>query len=1263
MLPSRDPYTSGPQRPVHPSSQWAGSTLTFGAGIGGLALFGRARFGNQRGYDYYIRAARAIEEYSPGKILRTFQVSQLLSPLESASRQYRYFSPSIIADIQQSASGKAWLGYMSKLTGRDLVSPEEEIMRRGFRYEGGSLLFGRTGEDVLLKYASVIRNPVGAEPRFQTAYARSLAGGPWNIRNAFLERIPHISRERRIGEEVFGFIGGQTRGQVARRYISGFGTSLIERLNQLARAPFELPVISSIAKKLPFRFGVTPSSGLKTLASLTWKLGILAPAAVLGYQQLDYHAKQAEVLDNTILAEGITAGAGTIWARSQTSISRIAESLGLHEYREAQEEIAPGSTSIQKLITFPILGGLGGVGLGYAHRLYEQIGWQVRGGFGAHEASLAADTTREMFLKRAGSTFREDILGVVSPEIRDLAGKRTARMGESWFGRLAGRIVQQQSKPGILGRLARIVGRPTPSSVLGWSGVALGTALIAPFIPGALLPSTRPEELEKIYSGEQEVPIRRGRMWEFGRQPYEGGRIDRFRPHWLPRMIAGGKDISLYGKDISPLEKWWKENFTYDIERAQYYDRPYPVTSPAFSEVPLLGPLLGATIGKLIKPQRIMHPDEWIGTNPSGEEKYLRMPLRYGQREEIAELGEAEPGAPVSPYDVKGVVGEQFYNLSEAVGLPGFVATSIKERLTGSPDLFDEEMQLAAAGRMYSSRRGYWDLDLGGLAGTSEIVRRLYPHERRQIPKYNPLVNTMPSWLPGEGEKAVNFQIGDPYTAIPEGEIRLPGPGFAAIHPEMRGVDPEDYPDLWRLKILSDIAPYSDKYGKTLGRVRASRARGELDEQEEEMYRTILNQVKQRKTRKEFSPYKYRERVSTPSEIALARANEESKEPKSDSWFARTIGSYWETLAHGAETPLEYLTPISPAAKLLHTRTAVEDYERTQLYGTESAFWQHPIRDFLRPFVSSTAHALGWEGIPGEVQTRRDIEEYFDILKYVKQTRLRNIAREEGDEEALVEAEEKRRETLFGVNPFTHNYTQIFRALPRSDRDYFNEFVKADMEEREEILGMIPENEKALYIARWKLEDVTNWRRAIKKDVLTDEEEAQAREEISDLYEERSTEGFPIDEELREQWIRTRMAGESYADWYRRVKLLPGKLRGRVLPGPDWVGFNPLISLEDIKLKVVQGMGGDTFAYDLWPEQIRAASRRPYLEGAAEELEGSMSQQEVRERVLNILSDHGISPTSVSTKPIFGSSSHKLDLTLREDRSSDIRQEIRKGMN
>jgi hypothetical protein len=47
---------------------------------------------------------------------------------------------------------------------------------------------------------------------------------------------------------------------------------------------------------------------------------------------------------------------------------------------------------------------------------------------------------------------------------------------------------------------------------------------------------------------------------------------------------------------------------------------------------------------------------------------------------------------------------------------------------------------------------------------------------------------------------------------VDQGFARLPGAGYAALHPELKDVNPEDYPDINKMAILADVAPYSREY-------------------------------------------------------------------------------------------------------------------------------------------------------------------------------------------------------------------------------------------------------------------------------------------------------------------------------------------------------------------------------------------------------------------------------------------------------------------
>jgi hypothetical protein len=121
---------------------------------------------------------------------------------------------------------------------------------------------------------------------------------------------------------------------------------------------------------------------------------------------------------------------------------------------------------------------------------------------------------------------------------------------------------------------------------------------------------------------------------------------------------------------------------------------------------------------------------------------------------------------------------------------------------------------------MDSVSRRYYEKELGagigpsvtlkGHFGYTEPLRRFIQREEFE-PQANEIPNTMPSWMPGD-DYLTNFRVGDPYTKIDQGFARMPGAGYAAIHPELEGVNPEDYPDIHKMAILADVAPYSREY-------------------------------------------------------------------------------------------------------------------------------------------------------------------------------------------------------------------------------------------------------------------------------------------------------------------------------------------------------------------------------------------------------------------------------------------------------------------
>lgn len=619
-----------------------------------------------------------------------------------------------------------------------------------------------------------------------------------------------------------------------------------------------------------------------------------------------------------------------------------------------------------------------------------------------------------------------------------------------------------------------------------------------------------------------------------------------------------------------------------------------------------------------------------------------------------------------------------------------YVRVKNVQRIVGEEDVYDLQV----------NDTSYYIADHIAVHNT-EALRRFLPHRRRQIPEYNPLANQMPDWLPGE-EYFRNFRRGDPYTSIDYGEARLPGPGYEALHPHLKGVPASQYPLVDRYRILADVAMWSDKFKETRREVYKAKKRGELTDTQLSAIDEINRQIIEKKQYRQFQEYKFakdalekrtvtagrqiapgffetsegviklsgvdmahealsnanREVIGTPNyrkkqtQVAdflrehvapgaeidvyvhrneaykyqrggptggymsatieaggtnVGRALVEAElgaypeEPTPYSTIteygagSRFMGRLWERITH-FEPPTEQIIPFSPMAKFIHARSPIEEYERNRLLSSDIAMWQHPVEDFLKPAYQMTKAGLGSADVPEHVTKRWAIEDYFDKLKWLKSNMLQEMAEYVGDQEAAEELRKEKRRTMFGMNPYG-SYSYIYSALPRADRDFFEEFKSAETQaEQKRILEMLPPNQRGLYKAQWQINLVKSLRAKKSAMAETDEADAHMREKI---VESMQAEGRPVSEELYRQWRSETAGKQSYAEWSRE-KEIQDYFSQAPLPGANNVIWHPSVDLEDVKLKLVKNAGLDMHDFNLWPSRERTSAGKPYLEEAFE---------------------------------------------------------------
>jgi hypothetical protein len=993
------------------------------------------------------------------------------------------------------------------------------------------------------------------------------------------------------------------------------------RLNVLLSRPFDLPVIGPALSKIPGanRLAVKPGTSLQmarrfaakgALLGLGWKgleyydylrasgsaaalpFGAAAGAAVGGFM----FRGAGRMFSPAGLAIGALAGAATailprfdeglfyglasIPADINIARARASEATGLSESLREQEDLTPGLISPKTALGFA---GVGALAAGmYKYSTFLGKAAQERVAKGGALADIFK-TIRSAEAEKIGKLWTETALG-----------KKIAGLPK------VGKYISKIKHPMALGALAGF------GAWLGLStGLSLASGNVMAALPGVNLLGTAedPEELEAIYSGEQEVPVRKGRFWEFGRSSYEGERIQYYRQHALARMRNRAYQKGIWESEeerwahdpvLNPLKALFgSDEWKYYYEQKYQYERPAPLTSTFGGDVPFIGPLVAATVGKALKPRKFVRPEEWM--TPEGV-------VPYEEKPELApayELGGLGPGMPVLPEDPTQVANELIYRRREAVGLPGFVAGAVQKSLTGREEYFQNLQTLGTMGDETGSEYWLWKhMNVGGAAGTSEVVRRFIPRTRSYLETYNPLEWNAPSWFPKD--YFIDLRRGNIFKDIPEAEVRLPGPGYAARFPELEGVDPNQYPLIHRLKILSDIAMWSDEYKATLAKANA--ASSQMSDYELDMLQTIKQQVRAKKKRREFTPYRFTE--------DLKPVSPEIEEKYSAT--ERAVGGLWEKIAHQAQTPLEYLTPMSPASKLIGQRSAIEEYIATEAVGTKSSFWDRPIENFLSPAAEMMEYKFGDKTIAETHQQRRDIEKHFDMLEWVKNYRLEKEARTRRDWQAAKEYEEAKKKTLFGTNPFG-NPVMAMAAMPRRERDFFSAFAGAETEEaRREILNLVPEQVGRIYAARWASDELADIRDRKEEGIATKEDEK--REDV--LYAFRRTQGYAAEDvdELEEQWLEETGGEIPFAEWIR-LKRAQKYFATHSLPGADWLGFHSSVDLEDIKLKYVEAAGLDYHDFDLWDDRERMLSRKPYIDS---ELLEQMNTRAALEDVLKL---------------------------------------------
>lgn len=1100
--------------------------------------------------DFLLDATRKLEEYSPFGIGRTFDLSHLITPFALGDNVTTTISGKSVA-IQSE--------YLSKILGTEITSRNKAF---GFKVVGGDVfeIMNKNGD-----LGRLIKSDM------RIAFTEMHASGPQgdnrarSFKNAIIRRYADIHgvdpefNFRAIGdagEATVTIVGSDThnwaRAYARTRFNMGvkvFNAPADHMVDYLGDNKFS----RWIRPKVTVGMGAGSATNLGIRASLG-RMAVNIPkvtaGVLLGYHLLD-QAVQKTAPSDSYYEDGIVPGILQTYANTRI---RYAELVSDHfqDYKNTQEHVAPGSTSLTSIAGFALAGAMAAGTYSYGKRLHDSIR------HGAEYANTMAYTENPSLSSDPNSIFNKSSIG------RSLNRSRAR------------------------------------SSRFALKGALVGLAVAAPFIPGALIGDSS-DELSSIYSGEKEVAIKANRWWFSGGSEYGGTHTKYFAKHFIARTHSGARTASLYGDKetqadmnpfLSPL-KYLRD--PYAFEKLHVDDRPYSVWGMDVSYGSFLGKAFEKTIGQLIKPD-IINPmlSDYLTSEDSGTMIHntdtmdgrveatsaavrqainspdfnLTLPISDRDKSLIKDgLMRAPLGARYDP--IAESVTWSYGALKDFIGATGFTISLGEE--VASIKTGEVRPQLARSGEATNIAREFKDLNIGGAFGLTEAQRRLLPTNAGSIyQRVNPLKNLMPSWMPDETDSFhIDFTTGDPYTKIESGIYRLPGAGYEAQYRELSGLSAEDYPDIYKMKILSDVALGSRAYYDIKKRIEAREKRGVLTDYEQGMLATIREQEVARSIRRNFTEKKTEEDLEGVGIIG------------------RAANAYWETATRLAESnPLENVSFFRPAAKLLHQRTAVEDYEKTQIRGSDLAMWNKPIKDFLAPLVSNTVAIVNDDYIPESTETRRNVEEYFDALEYVKQRRIYKEAISSGDSKAAYKARQSYQKTVVGaISSDIDNERELlaaYIALPSRERPYFGSFSEADSEQRDRIRSIVPKTISQLYDTIWSRKD-TMQTAAESGENIRDAINRQIQEENDSLKEVFSSEYAEYAESGKSAGTFKEFLADINAE--RLITDSTG------MPDDDFIGWDPRIDTEEIKLRAISLGGEDMHDYGFWKSDMERLSR------------------------------------------------------------------------
>lgn len=425
-------------------------------------------------------------------------------------------------------------------------------------------------------------------------------------------------------------------------------------------------------------------------------------------------------------------------------------------------------------------------------------------------------------------------------------------------------------------------------------------------------------------------------------------------------------------------------------------------------------------------------------------------------------------------------------------------------------------------------------------------------------------------------------------------------------------------------------------------------------------------------------------------------------------------GSVFESISH-KDTPFN--------TKFMQARSALEQYERRDVYGKDWQSWTSPIEGFLVPTIQNTIRksplvstalgvfvgglfgaagnrygklvggaiggSIGLIGglsvyakekttgqayIPKRRQKERELNEYFDMLKYVKNMKLFEkysdaaVKNEGVDPREIIEKNKRdgryrksQINKLEYVKKKLHTETIDFKSAKN--------LSNYDGDDKEGLENHI--NRRINYLKNYRdAQPITPL--AAQAIMYYNESEKTAygydpgepiQNMLAALNRKERKYFMPFleaPEEEREQILRIapsymkRALQSAYGKEVDEKVDIEQYFQEHFLPGEDWAGWNTDVDLDDVKIKMVKHEGMDASEFDIWEDdEVRAE----HLQIPLPNINFNEKSGVVRDKLRSVLSNAGLEDIEVDVS-ISDTPGISVKMDIEKDRRKDIESYI-----